>query len=273
MQMTAMPKEGAVLGIDVGYSVKRRSSAVCLLYWDSATIRLRVERFKAIDEDRMGTIARVVAGRKLLCAAFDGPLRRGFDIIGEYRVAEQMLTRNLWKAIGKPGQSSAPVGRKLNAAANQCVLAVQQLNVLAPARHLQKIAAEAIVEAFPNSFLGLLLSTPGDFIVKRGNRSDTYYAHLAGNGVLDQLIAHLLPGRSCSPGLSTFTNHDDRAAVVCAITALSVAAKDYVAVGDESGWIVLPPASLIAPWAWPLLEGNATKVDHFWRSDGGRVSD
>jgi hypothetical protein len=50
----------------------------------------------------------------LTAAAFDGPLRSGLDLIGRYRVAERMLTRRLQPHIGKPGQSSAPVGKLLN---------------------------------------------------------------------------------------------------------------------------------------------------------------
>lgn len=263
----SIPPNGAVLGIDVGYSPKRRSSAACLLRWDCASIELEIDRFKADDEDRARTITRIVGGRPLLCAAFDGPLRRGLDLIGEYRVAEQMLTRRLWKRIGKPGQSSSPNGIKLNAAANKCALTVQQLNLLAPAPHTQKIAAEAIVEAFPSSFLGLLLNNPDNVIVERGSRSDRYYVHLAETGVLDQLIARLLPRHRFSHMLSAIRNHDERAAVICALTALSLTAGDYTAVGDRNGWIILPPPSLIAPWAWPLLYANAAEATHLWRSD------
>lgn len=56
---------------------------------------------------------------------------------------------------------------------------------------------------------------------------------------------------------SSVTNHDDRAALVCALTALCVVAGRYSAVGDTDGWIILPPKSLMAAWAWPLLVENA----------------
>ena len=57
---------------------------------------------------------------------------------------------------------------------------------------------------------------------------------------------------------------DDRAAVVCASTALAVAAADYVVVDDEDGWIVLPPRSFISPWAWTLLQQNAQQGGLEW---------
>jgi len=56
---------------------------------------------------------------------------------------------------------------------------------------------------------------------------------------------------------SAVTNHDDRAALVCALTALCVAARDYTAVGDEDGWIILPPSSFVQGWAMHALRANA----------------
>jgi len=55
--------------------------------------------------------------------------------------------------------------------------------------------------------------------------------------------------------------------LICALTALSIAANDYTAVGDANGWIVLPPRDLIASWAWPLLIANAQHPCHLYRSD------
>ena len=75
--------------------------------------------------------------------------------------------------------------------------------------------------------------------------------------MLNSLMEHHLPGRRLAETFSTITDHDDRAAVVCALTALAVAAGNYVVVGDEDGWIVLPPRSFIRPWAWTLLQQNA----------------
>jgi predicted RNase H-like nuclease len=56
------------------------------------------------------------------------------------------------------------------------------------------------------------------------------------------------------------TNHDDRAALICALTALSVAADDFTAVGDADGWIVLPPRPFVRSWARADLEANAREM-------------
>ena len=76
-------------------------------------------------------------------------------------------------------------------------------------------------------------------------------------GIFDRIIGHLLPGRSTRSDLASLSNHDERAAFVCALTALCVAANDYTAVGDHDGWIILPPYALLQPWARDDLEANA----------------
>lgn len=145
-----LPRYGSVLGIDVGCSPTRRSSAICRLDWDGETVSWTIERFRALEPERAGVISRVVDQRSLLCAAFDGPLRQGFDVIGRYRSAERILTRRLRGHIGKPGQSSAPIGKLLNAHANHCARAVQALGTIHPSTHDQRISEAAIVEAFPS---------------------------------------------------------------------------------------------------------------------------
>src|SRR4051794_36937010 len=103
-----LPPSGSVLGIDIGCSPTRRSSAICRLNWDQSNVVWSIERFRAIEPERQETIARVAGNATISAAAFDGPLRRELDVIGRYRTAERMLTRRLRPFIGKPGQSSAP---------------------------------------------------------------------------------------------------------------------------------------------------------------------
>ena len=57
-----------------------------------------------------------------------------------------------------------------------------------------------------------------------------------------QARAEMPNGRTWIRHPSDLRNHDDRAAFVCALTALSVATGEFTAVGDERGaWIILPP--------------------------------
>jgi hypothetical protein len=168
-----------------------------------------------------------------------------------------MLTRRLGLLIGKPGQSSAPVGKLLNHHANECVRYILAGADLHDARHSVSIDQKAVVEAFPSSFLGMMIEDPKQVAARRGDRSDTFFKHLATTGVLQALIQHLLPGRCLASNPNTVVNHDDRAALICAISALSVAAADFVAVGDDDGWIILPPRKFIQSLQWLLLSDNA----------------
>ena len=250
-----LPCISAVLGIDVGCSTVRRSSAACRIAWTADEETWQVARFRAVEPERSATI-RSVAGVPLACAAFDGPLRRGFGPIGRYRTAERMLTRRLGRRIGKPGASSAPVGKLLNAHANACARAVLRHCTLAPATHAVRIDDRAVVEAFPSSFLGVLLDEPAALAARRHNRSDLFFLRCCEKRTFEMLVDRLLPGRRLTRAPADLTDHDERAAFVCALTALCVAANDYTAVGDEDGWITLPPYALLQPWAREDLEAN-----------------
>lgn len=255
-------KDGSVIGIDVGCSPKRRSSAICRLDWSVLTISREIVRFRAVEPERENAIKHVADGRRIVAAAFDGPIRRGFDIIGRYRTAERMLTRRLRPLIGKPGQSSTPVGRLLNHHANECVRHLVTHSDVQDARHGVPIDRKALVEAFPSSFLGMMIEKPTRLAARRGDRSDTFFQHLATTGILRSLIEHCLPGRQLARDLRSVVNHDDRAAFICALSALCVAMGDFVAVGDKKdGWIILPPRRFIQSEQWALLHINAREEE------------
>jgi hypothetical protein len=252
-----LPVRGSVLGVDLGYSRTRRSSAVCRLDWTEESVTWTIRRFRALSGEREEVLTAVAGDVPLQAAAFDGPLRDGLDLIGRYRTAERMLTRRLQPKIGKPGQASAPVGKLLNDAANICAEIVRSRCRLGPATHAIRIDKMAIVEAFPSAFLGVMLVEPTPVVAHRRNRSDVFFQHLSRSGQLQALVAHLLAPRIIDRDISSVVNHDDRAALVCAFTALCISADDFVAVGDRDGWIVLPPRRIIQAWAMSDLKTNA----------------
>jgi hypothetical protein len=195
-------------------------------------------------------------------------------MIGRYRTAERMLTRRLQPFIGKPGQASTPVGKTLNENANLCARVVLEHLDLAEASHSVRMHEQAVVEAFPSSFLGVMLDDPRALNARRGDRSDTFFLHLAETRKLSKLVARFLPGRTLVRDPSTITNHDDRAAFACALTALCVAAGEFTAVGDSDGWIILPPPDFMKDWALDALKANAAEeqgqpVLHFENTGGG----
>lgn len=252
--LTGLPAKGAVGGVDIGWSEKRRSSAASQLSWDDKEIAWRIERFRATDTDRKAVFESVFT-QHLLAAALDGPLTTGLMPVTRYRFAERMLTAGFQPWIGKPGQSNSPNGKKLNEYANRAAVALIAMRALAESKHAHNVHSLAVVEAFPTSFLGLLLHQPHGVRSRRKKHSDSFFEILAENGTLASLLTRLLPKRSI-PDICQIKNHDDRAAFVCAVTALCVAANCYTAVGDHDGWIILPPLSLIQPWALPVFEAN-----------------
>ena len=155
-KVVAIPEAGSVIGVDVGFSPKRRSSAVCRLDWTAKRIDLLVERFRSVESERTEVLCRAV-DRPIIAAALDGPLRSDLEVIGHYRRAELMLTRQFQPFIGKPGQSSSPIGKLLNHHANICAKTVIGSGMLADATHKHAIHISAIAEAFPSSFLGVLI--------------------------------------------------------------------------------------------------------------------
>ena len=203
---------------------------------------------------------------RYLLSLFDGPLRPGFDEIGHYRSAERILSRGvLYKRIGKPGQSSSGNGKKLNAQANKSAEFVKQRCHICEARHQVKIDECAIVEAFPTTFLGVMIDYPA-LLNHPKIRSDRYFIHLAENQCFERLVKRLIRNYTWQHSPLEVVNHDDRAALVCAFTALCVTAGEFTAVGDkDDGWIILPPRWMFAGWAWQAALEIAS------RDEGGKL--
>lgn len=261
---------GVVLGIDVGWSENKKTTGVCLLDWSPTTVRLRCHRLPARPEKMRKEFETLLKGQRVVTAAIDGPLRGTLDGIGRYRFAERMLTLGFQFHIGKPGQASSGNGKQLNRAANAVTSMLLALDIIGPASHRAKISQYAIVEAFPTSFLGVLL--PDGCSPSHGSRSDAYFEHLLGpdcpapprptTNQLAELLRRLFPAREFDARLGDITDHEERAAAICAITAACVAVRQYVAVGDPTdGYIILPPVADseragMQPWAWEILQKN-----------------
>ena len=113
-----------------------------------------------------------------------------------------------------------------------------------------RFARRATVEAFPTTFLGVMIECPAQ-LKRPKSRSDRYFAHLAEHHCIDRFVQRLLGGRKCIHDPRDVKNHDDRAALIGALTALAVVAGEFTGVGDEEdGWIILPPQWAFAAWAW-----------------------
>lgn len=250
--------------MDVGFSATKKTTCFCLLSWDTSAVSVEFRVTGSAPTERAKAIAELVMGRHLSGVALDGPLAHGLAVVRHYRVAEAVLSRGPLQRRGKPGQSSAPTGRKLHDHATELANLVLASATIAAATHWQPIHPLRLVEAFPNSFLAALVPEQELPVLKR-DASDKYWEVLVEKSDrLEKLMRRLLPERNPTFALRRCTDHEERAGLVCALTALSVAAGEHVAVGDAiDGDIMLPHPSAwgadlqyIGSWLEPVLRTN-----------------
>jgi hypothetical protein len=241
-----------VLGIDVGWSPRRATTGLCLLTWDAAEVTwaLARARWDEASRDRAASIGALLDGRReLLAVAVDGPLRPGLAYRPGHRCAEALLTRGRFQLArrGSPASTAGGHGPRLHAEACRLAALAVTLADVAPAEHPIAISTRQVVEAFPNFFLGVLCDDD-DYPERPRQRrrwTDTLYRLREGAtdipARMQRLLASLLPRRAVA-GQWGLRNHEDIAALACALAALCVAAGEFVAVGSEQdGAIVLPP--------------------------------
>ena len=182
-----------------------------------------------------------------------------------------MLSGGPFQKRGKPGQTNSPTGKMLHTHATKLAELLLSLRDekyidLRDATHPELIHKARILEVFPTAFLAVLL-TDADHTavadqyahskVPRGKKSDKFWEKAIEMGALQWLVQTLTGFKP--DGLESITNHDHRAAFVCALAALCVAKNQYVAVGDpEDGYIILPPN--LQPWAEDALRKNVGSV-------------
>ena len=129
-----------------------------------------------------------------------------------------------------------------------------------------------IVAAFPNAFLAVLVDD-ADFPA-RPARARQWTDHLfklpAVQRALEIQVHDLTETTSSAGRIGAVRGHDRIASFVCALTALSAARRDYVAVGDRGlGHIFLSPTRYWGrsrqsdqPWALDQLQQNLIRVQN-----------
>ena len=266
--MNRAPKEGRVLGIDVGFSATKKTTCICVLAWAESTATFAFKLATSDLTDRHRALAELSLSPGVSGIAVDGPLRRGLRIVSHYRAAEAILSRGVLQKRGKPGQTSSPVGQQLHRHATELANLALESVAVGSATHEDPIHEKSVVEAFPNMYLAALVAE-SDMPVLARDASDRYWQILVDDSdCLLTLISHLLHGRRVTNELGAIRNHEHRAGVVCALTALSVVSGDYVAVGDPvDGDIFLPAQTVwgrmncgLDTWLEPVLRSNLHSV-------------
>ena len=261
-------KGKVVLGIDVGFAPRKETTGFCALCWDESRIRIRFAATTSDPQERRRALSALISTDELVAVGIDGPLTHALRVVNHYRAAEALLSRGVLQKRGKPGQTSAPVGQRLHEHATALAKMTLELSCVRASTHRDPIHERCVVEAFPSMFMAALVDEARLPRLRR-DASDRYWELLVhGSDRLIELFAHLLPERRLEADLTEIRNHEHRAALVCALTGLSVARGDYVAVGDpEDGDSVLPPRGMwgsgangSGPWLEVGLKDNLDRV-------------
>lgn len=186
--------------------------------------------------------------------AIDGPITPEKNDPNVRRSVETLFQRGKFQRRCKPGASHVRgTGQQLREAAGEAADKLASINP-AEISTIRRVRAGAVVEAFPNAFLGVCISEdvyssmPS---LRRGRKFDWLYEQWTESRVTGRWAQRssaeisLLVSR-----MSKVSNHDERAVLVCLVTAACVAAGSFTAIGDDrGGWFYLPPWSMWASWA------------------------
>jgi predicted RNase H-like nuclease len=242
-----------LVGVDVGFSRSRPTSGIAYLGDEG----LMLGHATAEWADRQRMLGRV---RDADVTAIDAPLvPEGHT---RHREVERALSRGCFQRRCKPGASHVRgTGMELRRAGRETA---DQLACLASERPLVRDFPRVwgkrnVVEAFPNAFLGVCIDDPvyRDMPkLRRGHKFDWLYDQWCRSGLFAKVAEFLgfddgVFAHTCQMNL----HHEQRAALICLLTAASVARGRFVAVGEpEGGYIFLPPFTFWTAWAREEVE-------------------
>lgn len=244
--------ETALLGIDVGFSKSRPTTGIA---WSDNGEFGAAKTHSDWERRRQ----HLPPATSFSIIAIDGPLVPigSPDLL--VRTCEQLLARGTFQKRCKPGSSHFGTGLHLKRASLDTANQVRHLASM-PLFANAVFGDVAIVEAFPNAFLGVLLAdhTFTTRQVKRGKKFDWMYEHAVYAGKFAQLMCVIgWDAPDLLQRMEVERDHEKRAAYICLLIAACAALGMAEVVGDAvTGWIWLPPKDLWAGWAQEALEKN-----------------
>ncbi|MBY3447984.1 DUF429 domain-containing protein [Rhizobium laguerreae] len=245
-----------LLGIDVGFSKSRPTTGIA---WSTngtfGAVKTHTDWERRRQQLPSVTVFSVIA--------IDGPLVPTGSPDRLVRTCEQVLARGAFQKRCKPGSSHFGTGLQLKRAALETAAQVRHLS--SPSQFANAILGDvAIVEAFPNAFLGVLL--PDQIFttsrILRGKKFDWMYEQVVEVGGFRELLAVIgWDAPDLLQRMDAERDHEKRAAYICLLTAACAVSGRAEVVGDAaSGWIWLPPAVLWAAWAVEAATRNLRMI-------------
>jgi len=245
-----------LMGVDVGFSKTRRSTGIACL--DENGLR-GLEHTKT---DWKFREAAIPSGFRPSLIALDGPLvPLGMRVAS--RRCESAFSRAPFHNRCKPGLSHSVIGQDLLRATRK---ACDEFGALLKGTASPQFAISRngpVVEAFPNAFLAVLMSDE-EFIAQpphdRGRRFDWLYKQMK-DRLRDKLAKELDLTDEIWQHVNITSNHDEKAALICLLTAALAAKGRATAIGDpKGGWFWLPHRSLWEQWAKHGLDAVAAEM-------------
>jgi hypothetical protein len=240
-----------LIGFDIGFSATRATSGIAKVEDDSLSCKRTTSDWSRREKVLGSCVAEVIA--------IDGPVLENIGY--PQRLCETVFARGLFARRCKPAFSHvAGTGQKFRVATHETAM---RLANLTHGRHTEcafprVIKGKNIVEAFPNAFLGVLLADScfkemGR--LKRGKKFDWLYEQCREGGAFRSLVDSVGAGNVSAAKIEENEDHEERAALVCLLTAAAVAVGHYTAIGEErGGYFFLPPLALWAEWARREIE-------------------
>ncbi len=247
-------------GLDVGFSPRKRTAGIG-----------RYSGGKCVFSCCFGSDAEAELARFGIydLIAIDGPiLPEGSKNLAMVRPVERLLSKGLFQKRCKPGMSHVRgTGIRLREASGFAAsFAAHLTSGSRVTTSFPCVRDGAVIEAFPNAFLGVCLEDEvfGKMpVLNRGEKFDWLYYHWREKRLVKKLTSLSLRERFYFD--ETFhrtAHHEHRAALVCLLTALCVSRGQFTAVGEErGGWLFLPPWECWAEWAREAAENGATSLE------------
>lgn len=249
-----------IAGIDAGLTLKDRTSGVC---------RTGASGF-VLDHTYIDKLSRARALAPLErfdCLGIDAPVLPKNVLHYNSRPVESLFMRGAYQTRCKPGASHVPgTGQALRRSGCDTAIQFASETFTQSAVTYPRVQADQnIVEAFPNAFLGVMLDQGviDAAAAGRGDKTDTFFSLCNTTGAFQALQQQLgWADAAFWNAFPTTTDHDELAALVCAVTAICAQVGKYVAVGDaQGGYFFMPPWSLWQRWAKQALL-------HGWQAQG-----
>lgn len=239
-----------IIGLDAGFAAaNRKTSGLAQL----VSGKLRVHHTTCNWKDRKDLLAEESLSD---VTAIDAPLLP--ELTAAKRKCERVFTLGKFQRRFKPGLSHiAGTGMCLRKAGFESAHQFLQVTTgqALGAGFPRVMPNHNVVEAFPNAFLGVMLDEKcyEDIpCLKRGQKFDWLYDECRKRGAFHRVVSVLDLGcnRMFLDTLDSTTNHEERAALVCLLTAASVAMGRYTAVGEHiGGFFFLPSLDLWTNWS------------------------